>query len=111
MIPTHDLHVYLATYANWYWFLFFFLLQVVDIFTSTKIISNGGRELNPVIKKLSARFGTLKALVIAKAPLLLGLCLAIFFRQINHYGMGLICFIYVVICGWNFLQIKRQQDG
>lgn len=42
-------------------------LQVADAYTTIKVINAGGRELNPVIKKLMGIFGMLPALVIKGA--------------------------------------------
>ena len=45
----------------------FILLQAADIYTTNRLLSNGGRELNPVMARMFAEFGVLPSLVITKA--------------------------------------------
>lgn len=49
-------------------FLFVVLViqQILDIYTTHKVLSQGGRELNPLLDKLMDRIGVLPALVLTK---------------------------------------------
>jgi hypothetical protein len=45
-------------------------LQVADIYTTHRVLANGGRELNPLLAKLFARFGILQMLIPLKLSFL-----------------------------------------
>lgn len=48
-------------------FAAFVVLQVLDIYTTRKVLSDGGKELNPLLVKLFERFGVDKTLLVTKA--------------------------------------------
>jgi len=43
--------------------VFFILLQIGDIYTTLTVLKQGGRELNPVLAKLFAKFDPLAVMV------------------------------------------------
>jgi hypothetical protein len=43
--------------------VFFILLQIGDIYTTHTVLKQGGRELNPVLAKLFAKFDPLAVMV------------------------------------------------
>jgi hypothetical protein len=46
--------------------VFFILLQIGDIYTTLTVLKQGGRELNPVLAKLFAKFDPLAVMVATK---------------------------------------------
>lgn len=55
---------------SWILFIILGLLQVYDIYTTTRILSANGKELNPIMKFLMDKFGVKKALVGSKVVIL-----------------------------------------
>lgn len=47
----------------------FCLIQFLDVWTTLAILKKGGRELNPVVKKLIDKFGAKEALIGSKVLL------------------------------------------
>ena len=43
--------------------ILFVLLQAADVYTTIKVLEQGGRELNPVLAKLFAKFDPLAVMV------------------------------------------------
>jgi hypothetical protein len=46
--------------------ILFCLLQAADVYTTLTVLKQGGRELNPVLAKLFAKFDPLAVMVAAK---------------------------------------------
>lgn len=82
--------------------ILFALLQVADIFTTWKVLSQGGRELNPVMAWVMGRLGVLPGLVLAKLALL-GLLVSC---PPNLMVMAGLCVLYAAVVVRNWRLIK-----
>jgi len=85
----------------------FAALQIGDIYTTWKILSQGGRELNPIMAKLFARFGALPTLVVVKAAAV-GLLYYFIDEPYMTEIMWALCALYAVVVFHNFRQIKPE---
>ena len=85
-------------------FLFAFL-QVADVVTTTKILNNGGKELNPIMNWLFIKFGMHNVLVI-KA--IVCICIGIMFYVHMPVILIPVCLVYVGVVGWNSYQIFKR---
>lgn len=54
----------------WILFIIFGLIQVVDIYTTIKVLDIGGKEYNPIMRFLIEKFGKVKALIGSKIIIL-----------------------------------------
>jgi uncharacterized protein YacL len=61
----------------WIFFVIFVLIQVFDVYSTVQILKQGGRELNPIMRKLMARFGVILALIISKVIVVGLLCVVV----------------------------------
>jgi hypothetical protein len=94
--------------------ILFALLQVADIYTTHRILSQGGRELNPVMAWLFEKFGHLPALVVVKgivvrlvARYMVGVTAVAFGYNIaGDTVLAAFCIIYILIVFHNFNQIR-----
>lgn len=78
------------------------LLQVADIVTTWKVLSQGGRELNPVMAWVMDHLGVLPGMVAVKA-VLIGTVVAF---PPGMVAMGVLCAMYAVVAVRNARQIK-----
>lgn len=81
----------------------FALLQVSDIYTTHRILSQGGRELNPVLGPLFEAFGHLPVLIVFKTAVVVAAW--VFLRQ-WPLAIAALCALYVVVVASNWRQIK-----
>jgi hypothetical protein len=94
--------------------IIFVMLQVADIYTTHRILSQGGRELNPVMAWLFERFGHLPALVVVKciivglvARYMVGVTAAVFgYNVAGDTVLAAFCILYIFVVAHNFNQIK-----
>ena len=85
--------------------LLFTILQLADIYTTHRILSNGGSELNPVLAQLFKVFGHLPVLVLMKSGLV---WLAYEYVAPYIYGdyvLGLMCAFYVWVVWHNWKEL------
>ena len=87
------------------WFLLLVVLNVADAVTTTMGIKRGAKELNPVMRALMAKVGTLPALLGWKA-LFLG-CVYAFLPVIDPRALMVLCAFYAGVVLWNGYQIRR----
>lgn len=80
------------------------LLQVGDLLTTEKILSNGGKELNPVMNYLFSKFGMHNVLVV-KAIVVT--CCGIWFLFVVPLVLIPLCILYTCVVAWNFYQIRK----
>ena len=79
------------------------VLQLLDGYTTTRILNSGGRELNPVMAKAFAKFGTQQTLI-AKGVLVV---LAGYIASLTTvWLLAGICAVYVVVIDHNWRQMK-----
>jgi hypothetical protein len=79
----------------------FAVLQVLDTYTTVKVLSQGGRELNPVLAAAFAEFGPIPVLIVMKAAVIAAL--AYFINEPNaEIVVWALCGIYfgVVVHNW-----------
>lgn len=92
-------------------FLAFILaaLQVGDVLTTTRVIGNGGKELNPVMNWFFGKFGMHNVLV-GKAFLVTcaGVFLALYDSVETSWALGICVALYVGIVSWNSYQIYKS---
>jgi hypothetical protein len=85
-------------------YVVFAALQLADMWTTHTILSQGGRELNPVLAKLFNKFGHLPVLVVFKSAVLV---LVYFYVLPYNVVMYLLISLYSVVVVHNYTQIKR----
>jgi len=80
----------------------FCLLQAADVYTTLTVLKQGGRELNPVLAKLFAKFDPLTAMVSVK---LVGVW-ALWY--VNSWMLTLAaCCVYAYVVNRNYWEIKK----
>lgn len=70
-------------------------LNVADVYTTYKIISKGGTELNESVRLLIRKFGLLKGLSTSKIILLPLIIIELYFEP-RWFDYG----VMVLVCGW-----------
>lgn len=92
-------------------------LQVADAYLTWRVLDNGGREMNPLVRILMDRLGVVAGLVVAKLALLI---LAAFWLA-DHLVLMLVLiglYAWVVMHNWKELashsqshQSSKEADG
>ena len=82
--------------------ILFALLQAADVYTTLTVLKQGGRELNPVLAKLFAKFDPLSVLVITK---LLGVW-ALWWVNLAWLTFAA-CLVYAYVVVRNYLEIEK----
>jgi hypothetical protein len=81
--------------------ILFCVLQAADVYTTLTVLKQGGRELNPVLAKLFAKFDPL--------PVMVGIKLAGVWAlwYVDMWGLTLAaCVVYVWVVANNFREIR-----
>jgi len=82
--------------------VFFILLQIGDIYTTLTVLKQGGRELNPVLAKLFAKFDPLAVMVTLKLLAVWALW------YVNSWMLTLAaCVVYAYVVNRNYWEIKK----
>jgi hypothetical protein len=82
--------------------IIFCLLQAADVYTTLTVLKQGGRELNPVLAKLFAKFDPLPVMVGIK---LAGVC-ALWY--VNMWMLTLAaCVVYSYVVNRNYWEMTR----
>jgi hypothetical protein len=79
------------------------LLQALDAWTTWRVLSAGGRELNPAMRYAIARAGTVPALAV-KGTIVVGL--AWYFCMSEPWVLGALVLIYIGVVLFNFRSVK-----
>jgi hypothetical protein len=82
--------------------VFFILLQIGDIYTTHTVLKQGGRELNPVLAKLFAKFDPLAVMVGIK---LVGVW-ALWYVDMWMLTLAA-CVVYAYVVNRNYWEIKK----
>ena len=82
--------------------ILFCVLQAADVYTTLTVLKQGGRELNPVLAKLFAKFDPLSVLVITK---LLGVW-ALWWVNLAWLTFAA-CLVYAYVVVRNYLEIEK----
>jgi hypothetical protein len=89
-------------------FILFAALQVIDAYLTVRVLSQGGRELNPMIAWFMDKLGVIPALVVLK-----GIGIAVVAGLVwsgNEYAdefLMVFCALYVGVAVWNYQQLRR----
>ena len=89
-----------------YFLLFIFAsLQFADGYTTSRILANGGRELNPVLDRLFVLFGVRRVLSVVK----IAMCVLVFglSQWLQVWMIGCCDIIYLVVVVHNWRQMNR----
>ena len=80
----------------------FCLLQAADVYTTIKVLEQGGRELNPVLAKLFAKFDPLAVMVGIKLAGVWALW------YVNSWMLTLAaCVVYAYVVNRNYWEMTR----
>ena len=74
-------------------------LQLADVWTTRRILLEGGKEMNPAVRWLIGRLGIMPALLVSKAAVL---ALAAAFMMPYPWLLGGLCMFYVGIVAYNW---------
>lgn len=84
------------------WLIVFALLQIGDIYTTHRVLKQGGRELNPVLAKLFEKADPLVVMVTLKLAAVWALW------YVNVYWItALACAVYLYVVVNNYYEIKK----
>jgi hypothetical protein len=82
--------------------ILFCLLQAADVYTTLTVLKQGGRELNPVLAKLFAKFDPLTVMVTLKLLAVWALW------YVNSWMLTLAaCVLYAYVVNRNYWEIKK----
>jgi hypothetical protein len=84
-------------------------LLAVDTVLTKKILSFGGRELNPLVRWFMERFGIVGGLVLVKVPTVAAALFLLIFGYVQVLGVlcGIFGGLYGVVALWNLRVVKR----
>jgi len=83
------------------------LLQAADIYTTLRVLSQGGREMNKLLKWLMDRIGVLPALLVSKAVVIGGFVYLYFGADLVFYPVvGGLAVVYAIVVWHNYREIK-----
>ena len=84
------------------WLIVFVLLNAADIYTTHRVLKQGGRELNPVLAKLFEKADPLVVMVTLKLAAVWALW------YVNVYWItALACAVYLYVVVNNYYEIKK----
>jgi hypothetical protein len=82
--------------------ILYVLLQAADVYTTLTVLKQGGRELNPVLAKLFAKFDPLAVMVATKLAGVWALWYA------DSWMLTLAaCVVYAYVVNRNYWEIKK----
>ncbi len=84
------------------------LLQLLDIYTTHRILECGGRELNKPLAWLMGRLGVVPGLLVVKVPVVAVMLWACWdvAAPWGLVGLAVCCVIYVAVVWHNLLQMS-----
>lgn len=80
-------------------------LQAADALTTYRLLSDGGRELNPLVAYLIAKLGLVPALLISKGAVV-GLLLAFTLNAPNWFPL-ILCALYTAVVFHNIKELRK----
>ena len=83
--------------------ILFGALQIADGYTTYKILSAGGKELNPFMRLIMDKLGMVQGLVLMKL-LAVALVAAVFNETLTFW----LCVLYIGIVGWNVHHMVKE---
>lgn len=85
------------------WLAILGALQILDWYTTVTILEQGGRELNPVVRRLMDALGVEPALAVKSVLVMVcGMWLLAY-----PAGLVLLVALYAGVVGWNLTQLKK----
>ena len=90
---------------NELFFVTLVILNVLDIYTTLRVLRQGGEELNPVMDWLMDKVGVIPALIVPKATYLIAV--GYFLTDLPSMVMFGLCCFYVLLVLHNFGEIKK----
>jgi hypothetical protein len=88
--------------VNTGWLIVFVLLNAADIYTTHRVLKQGGRELNPVLAKLFEKADPIVVMVTLKLAAVWALW------YVNVYWItALACAVYLYVVVNNYYEIKK----
>lgn len=88
-----------------YLFLYFVLTQFLDYYSTSKVLSQGGIEVNPIINKLMKLYGVKNTLIFK--GFFISILFYIFRADIGIIGFSIINIFYTIVLINNFKNIRR----
>ena len=85
--------------------ILFAVLQVLDVLLTNRVLSDGGKEVNPVMRWIMDHLGHYWWL--SKLPIFLGLVFLTFITKQSHIIIGLLDALYVGVVWWNYRQAQK----
>jgi len=88
--------------VNTGWLIVFVLLNAADIYTTHRVLKQGGRELNPILAKLFEKADPIVVMVTLKLAAVWALW------YVNVYWItALACAVYLYVVVNNYYEIKK----
>ena len=86
--------------------IIFTVLQILDVYTTYKILSNGGRELNPLVRWVIEKVGLV--LGISSLKVILVACLTVIWynNMLPVWAMVVADVVYAGVIAYNMKSIK-----
>ncbi len=89
--------------------IIFTLLQLLDAWTTHKIIGSGGREMNPLLDRLFQKMGHIPGLLLTKGLLLALVWIAMLVFIPGWWWLVVaLCVVYAVVVGHNLIQMREK---
>ena len=83
------------------------ILQYFDGLTTYRLLSRGGRELNPVVRWCINRFGLAGGLVLVKGNIALLLAWTSLVGIMPWWVLAVLCVLYVFVVVHNFKELMK----
>ena len=84
--------------------IIFFLLQIIDIWTTDRALKLGKREVNPLLNWLFQRFDPVGTMVVMKIPAVVLLWLT----DIFYVTAGCcVLYVWVIVNNWNVIKDEK----
>ena len=90
--------------------VFFALLQVADAWTTITVLSKGGSELNPLMKKAFDKLGAPTAFLVIKTGLVALVTIPTYQGLFDPYAwqvLAIFCAFYVIILINNLIALRK----
>lgn len=84
------------------------VLQVGDIYTTHRVLSQGGRELNPLLAELFGIYGHKPVLLVWKGAVVWVLVWAVQRNEMPDWLLAVLAALYTFVVWRNWRQIKRD---
>ena len=84
----------------------FCAFQLADAYTTYRLLSTGGYEMNPIVRWVMGKIGIIQGLALMKL-LFIGAVLVAYNETVTFW----LCVAYVFVVGWNTYQLLKDKDG